>query len=129
LKTTEIYTDSPAQSAGLGKLTIYTIAIVAVLLIGYMLVRAMRSYVPAAQINAKRIEERVAARKEVEATGIKELTGGYTIINKDNGVVRLPIHQAMDLVVQGYQNGAAFRSNLMSRVENATKPPPKVSFE
>jgi hypothetical protein len=129
LKTTETYTDSPAETHGLGKLTIYAITILAVLLIGYLLVRAMRSYVPSAPINASRVQERINARKDVEAAALKELNGDYTIINKDNGVVRLPIKQAMEMTVQGYQNGAAFRSNLLSRVENATKPPPKVSFE
>jgi hypothetical protein len=129
LKTTETYTDSPSETPGLGKLAIYAITILAVLLIGYLLVRAMRSYVPSAPINAKRVEERIAARKDVEAAGLKELNGDPAIINKENAVVRLPITKAMEMVVQGYQNGPAFRSNLLSRVENATKPPPKVSFE
>jgi hypothetical protein len=125
---TETYTDSPA-GPGLGKATIYTITILAVLLIGYIMVRAMRSYVASTPVNTKRAAERTAARKDVEAAGKAELNGPYVIINKDNAVVRLPIERAMELTIQGYQNPAAFRSNILSRVENATKPPKPVSYE
>lgn len=118
-------TISSRNSVGPCKFTVYSIAILAVLLIGYILVHTMRSYVPSTAINAKRADERIAARKEVEAAGDKELKGDYTVINKPNGVVRLPISRAMELTIQGYQNGGAFRSNLFARVENATKPPPK----
>jgi hypothetical protein len=120
---TETYTATP--SPGLGKATIYAITILAVLLIGYILVRAMRSYIPSGPINAKRAEERTAARKDVEAATSKELNADdYAVLNAPNGIVRLPINRAMELTVQGMQNPAAFRSNLNARVENATKPPP-----
>ena len=99
--------------------------ILAVLLIGYMLVRAMRSYIPSGAINAKRADERTAARKEVEAAASKELNAeDYAVLNAPNGVVRLPINRAMQLTIQGMQDPAAFRSNMNARVENATKPPP-----
>jgi hypothetical protein len=119
---TETYTE---PETGLGKLTIYAITIVAVLLIGYILVRAMRSYVPAQAINAKRVEERIAARDDVRNAGLKELNAeDYAVINPANGVVRLPISRAMQLTIEGLQNPAAFRSNMNARVENATKAPP-----
>jgi hypothetical protein len=109
----------------LGKAAIYTITILAVLLIGYIMVRTMRAYVPASVINAKRVDERIAARKEVEAATTKELNADdYLVINAANGVRRLPISRAMELTIQGMQNPAAFRSNMNARVENATKPPP-----
>ena len=120
---TETYTET--SSPGLGKATIYAITILAVLLIGYLLVRAMRSYVASGPINAKRADERTAARKEVEAASSKELNAeDYAVLNAPNGVVRLPISRAMQLTIQGMQDPAAFRSNMNARVENATKPPP-----
>jgi hypothetical protein len=120
---TETYTEP--TSPGLGKATIYAITILAVLLIGYLMVHAMRSYLPAAPINAKRAEERTAARKEVENTAQKELhSEDYAVLNPANGVVRLPISRAMELTLQGMQNPSEFRSNLTARVANATKPPP-----
>jgi hypothetical protein len=118
-------THTAPSSPGLGKAAIYSIAILAVLLIGYALVSAMRSYAPTAPINAKRAEERTAARKEVENAALKELNANdYAILNAPNGVVRLPISRAMELTIQGMQDPAGFRSNLTARVENATKPPP-----
>src|SRR5206468_12071139 len=121
---TEIRTTRPAE---VGKLTVYAVAILAVLLIGYILIHAMRAYVPTEAVNAKRAAERAAAQAEVRATAQKELHGDAVYINRNNGVVRLPIDRAMQLVVEGGKDPAAFRSNLLSRVEKATAPPKPVS--
>jgi len=123
---TEIRTTRPAE---VGKLTVYSVAILAVLLIGYILVHAMRSYVQTAPVNANRAAERAAGLAEVRATAQKELHGDAVYINKNNGVVRLPIDRAMQLVVEGGKDPGAFRSNLLSRVEKATAPPKPVSLE
>ena len=112
-------------AAEIGKVTVYAVAILAVLLIGYILVHAMRAYVQTPPVNAKRAEERAAGLAEVRATAEKELHGDPVYINKNNNVVRLPIDRAMQLVVEGGKNPAAFRSNMMARVEKATAPPPK----
>lgn len=105
------------------KLAIYSVAILAVLLIGYALMHTMRGYVPAPAINAKRADERRAALAEVRANAEKELNGPAMTLKP--GVVRLPIERAMELTVQGGKNPAAFRSNLLARVDKATAPPPK----
>jgi hypothetical protein len=123
---TEIHTTRPAE---VGKFPVYSIAILAVLLVGYILVHAMRAYVPTPAINANRAAERAAGLAEVRATAQKELYGDAVYINKNNGVVRLPIDRAMQIVVEGGKNPAAFRSNLLSRVEKATAAPKPVSLE
>jgi hypothetical protein len=123
---TEIRTTRPAE---VGKFTVYSIAILAVLLVGYILVHAMRAYVPTPAINANRAAERAAGLAEVRATAQKELYGDAVYINKNNGVVRLPIDRAMQIVVEGGKNPAAFRSNFLSRVEKATAAPKPVSLE
>ena len=121
--------ETRTRPAEVGKLTVYSVAILAVLLIGYVLIHAMRAYVPAAPVNAKRAAERAAGRAEVMANAQKELHGDPVYINKANGVVRLPIDRAMELVVQGGKDPAAFRSNLLTRVETATAQPKPVSLE
>jgi hypothetical protein len=118
---TEIRTTQPAE---VGKVTVYSVAILAVLLIGYILVHAMRAYVPTEAINAKRASERAAGLADVRATAEKELHGDSVYLNRNNGIVRLPIERAMELVVQGGKDPAAFRTNLMARVEKASTPPP-----
>jgi hypothetical protein len=120
---TEIRTTRPA--AEIGKVTVYAVAILAALLIGYILVHAMRAYIQTQPVNANRAAERAAGLAEVRATAEKELHGEPIYINKNNNVVRLPIDRAMQLVVEGGKNPAAFRSNLMARVEKASTPPPK----
>jgi hypothetical protein len=120
---TEVRTTRPA--AEIGKVTVYAVAILAVLLIGYILIHAMRAYVPSTAVNANRASERAAGLAEVRATAEKELRGESVYINKNNNVVRLPIDRAMQIVVESGKNPAAFRSNLMARVEKASTPPPK----
>jgi hypothetical protein len=84
----------------------------------------MRAYVQTPAVNAKRGAERAAGLADVRANAEKELHGDPVYINKNNNVVRLPIDRAMQLVVEGEKNPAAFRSNLMARVEKASAPPP-----
>ena len=123
---TEIRTTRPME---VGKLTVYSVAILAVLLIGYILIHAMRAYVPSTAVNAQRAAERAAALAEVRGTAQKELHGDPVYLNRNNGVVRLPIDRAMQLVVEGGKDPAAFRSNILSRVEKATAAPKPVSLE
>jgi hypothetical protein len=107
-----------------GKFTVYAVAILAVLLIGYILMHAMRAYVATPGVNAKRAEERAAGLAEVRAAAEKELRGEPVRLNANNGIVRLPIDRAMQLVIENGKNQAAFRSNLLARTEKAFKPAP-----
>ena len=45
-------------------------------------------------------------------------------VDQAKGIVRLPITNAMDMVLRDWQNPPAARSNLMARVEKATFVPP-----
>ena len=123
--------ETRTRPAEVGKLTVYTIAILAVLLIGYILARAMRAYVPTMQVNANRATERSEGLKAVTAAANVELNGAPVYISRPNGIVRLPIERAMELVVQNGKNPAAFRSNLVARADKAAtqapKPPAKPS--
>jgi hypothetical protein len=107
-----------------GKFTVYIVAILAVLLIGYILMHAMRAYVATPAVNAKRAEERAAGLAEVRAAAEKELRGDPTWFNKNNGIVRMPIDRATQLVIENGKDPAAFRSNLLARTEKAFKAPP-----
>jgi hypothetical protein len=106
------------------KVAMYSVVLLAMLMIGYILVHAMRAYAPAPALNAKRADERRAALAELNGNAQRDLSTPAKI-NEANSVYRLPIDRAMELTVQGGKNPAAFRSNLLARVENATKAPPK----
>ncbi len=122
---TETVIETPKRCCDYAKVAIYSVAILCVLLIGYMMIHAMRRYARSPQVTANRAAERAAARAEIMQKSQAELHGDYVVLNKNNGVVRLPIDRAMEMVIQGGQNPAGFRSNLLARVESATKPPPK----
>lgn len=124
MKTDAVITRRRARPADIGKFTVYAVAILAVLLIGYILMHAMRRYVPAQAANAQRAAERSAGLAEVRANAEKELRGEAVYINKNNGVVRLPIDRAMQLVIENGKNPAAFRTNLLARTERAFKAAP-----
>ncbi|HUS35254.1 MAG TPA: hypothetical protein VM680_07890 [Verrucomicrobiae bacterium] len=124
MKTESTVIETRTRPAEIGKGTVYTVAILAVLLIGYILMHAMRVYVQTPAINANRAAERSAGLAEVRAAAEKELRGDSVYINKNNGIVRLPIDRAMQLVIENGKDQAAFRSNLLARTEKAFKAPP-----
>lgn len=94
------------------------------------LVWLMQIYTKPEPVNQARIEERKKARAEIEQAAADAFRT-YGWVDEGKGIVRLKIEQAMDLVVQGYKNPAAFRSNLLARVEkaNAAPPPPVNPYE
>ena len=124
MKTETTFPVRRRRLADVGKFTVYIVAILAVLLIGYILMHAMRAYVQTPAINANRASERSAALAETRANAEKELRGDPVYINKNNGIVRLPIDRAMQLVIENGKDQAAFRSNLLARTEKAFKAPP-----
>lgn len=68
-------------------------------------------------------QEHVALRRknltEMRALD-KDGLASYGSIDPAHGIVRLPIEQAMDLTLTLWQNPAAGRSNLLSRIDKAT---------
>jgi len=112
----------PALDAA--RLMAYAIGILGTFLIVAMLVLAMRHYSQPAPVGANRVEERRKFLQEQHAADAKALTE-YDWVDKDRGVVRLPVQRAVELTLQEWQNPMAARSNLISRVEKATAAPPK----
>ena len=108
------------------RLTAYAISIVGTFLIVAMLVLAMRHYTQPAPVGANRVEERQKFLRDQRAADAKALNE-YDWVDKDKGIVRLPVQRALELTLQEWQNPAAARSNLTSRVDKATAVPPKAA--
>ena len=106
------------------RLTAYAVGILGTFLIVAMLVLAMRHYTQPAPVGAKRVEERYKFLQDQRAADAKAINE-YDWVDKDKGIVRLPIQRVVELTLQEWQNPAAARSNLISRVEKATAAPPK----
>jgi hypothetical protein len=103
-----------------------TLATVAACLIFAALVWQMKKYTqPTVAADEARKAERAKALAEIRAAEADALANpGW--VDQPKGVVRLPIADAMKLAEQEWQNPAQARSNLISRVEKATAPLPKV---
>ncbi|MBI3192344.1 MAG: hypothetical protein HYZ36_06735, partial [Pedosphaera parvula] len=93
------------------KAAVYAVAILGTFLITAFLVREMQKYTAAAAINQKRIDERLAAKKEMQAAAVKELTA-YAWKDQAKGIVIIPIEQAKALVLKEWQDPAAGRAKL-----------------
>ena len=108
----------------------YLLAILGSFLIVAALVWAMQRYSQPPPLGQERIALRKKALAEMRAAEASEL-GSYGWIDQGKGVVRLPIDEAMKLVLRDWQNPAAARSNLIARVEKAVAvappAPPKPS--
>ena len=112
-------TETVRERAGL----IYLIAVIGAFLIVGALVMAMRHYNRAPGLNTKRMAERAAALAELRAAEADAISRpGW--VDQGKGIVRLPVDQAMKIVLQEWQNPAAARSNLLARVAKANPPPP-----
>ena len=107
-----------------GRLTGVFLAALGTFLIVAGLVWVMDYYTRPAPLNQGRAAERKKALVEITAESNRALHEA-DVIDKDKGIVRLPIGTAMDLIVKEYANPAAAKSNLVARMEKATaKPPP-----
>lgn len=108
----------------------YFFAILGSFLIVAALVWAMQRYTQPPQLGQERVAARKKALAELRAAEASELTS-YGWVDQAKGVVRLPVEDAMKLVLRDWQNPAAARSNLIARVEKATvvapAAPPKPS--
>jgi hypothetical protein len=74
-------------------------------------------------LNQARIEERIKFRQEINAAGADALDN-FGWQDQSKGLVRLPITNAMELLVREWKNPAAGRSNLLARLDKANPPPP-----
>ena len=102
----------------------YVVAALGTFLIVAGLVWVMIQYTRPAPLNTARINERIENLKKLCAEEAKTLVE-YELLDPAKGVVRVPIANAMELIVREYQNPAAARSNLIARVAKATAAAPK----
>lgn len=72
----------------------------------------------------ERAQERAAALETVKTNGVATLTT-YDWVNKNEGIVRIPIKEAKQLMVQEGQDPAAARKEMLARAAKAFAPPPK----
>src|ERR1044071_6389780 len=102
----------------------YAVAILGAFLIVFVLVKLTRHYTQPEALNANRAAERARALAEIRADEADKLNNvGW--IDPTKALVRLPITNAMQIVLQEWgKNPAAARSNLIARVDKANPPPP-----
>ncbi|HLH55457.1 MAG TPA: hypothetical protein VKY92_17780 [Verrucomicrobiae bacterium] len=103
----------------------YFLAVLGAFLIVAGLVWAMKHYTLPSPLGEDRAAVRAKALAELRAAEAEALnTTGW--VDASKGIVRLRIEDAMAWVQQNWgQNPAAARSNLISRVDKATAPPPR----
>jgi hypothetical protein len=108
----------------------YIFAALGTLLIVAVLVRVMVDYTRPAPPTEDRAELRRKNLKELRNANAEVLdTANYAWQDQAKGIVRIPIKDAMEMSLKLWQDKDAARSNLIARVEKATAPPPKQSFE
>ena len=101
----------------------YLVGIIGALLIVAGLVWTMHRYTTPEPLGKKRAEERAAALAQMRGEDTETNTVAW--LNQSNGLVRLRIEDAMNLVEREWRNPPAARSNLIARIEKATAAPPK----
>jgi hypothetical protein len=106
-----------------GVALLYGIAIVGAFLVMAGLVWILRSYVQPLPGDAARGEERSKARVELQQAAQEQLENP-AYIDPVKERVRLPIQQAMQMVIREARDPAAARSNLLARVSHFNPPPP-----
>jgi hypothetical protein len=113
--------ESQPERSGLA----YVLAVLGAFLIVAGLVWAMRHYTQPAPLGEDRAAVRAKALAELRATEAEALnTTGW--VDPTKGLVRLRIVDAMSWVEREWaRNPSAARSNLITRVEKATAPPPR----
>ena len=102
---------------------VYFVVVLGALLIVGALAWFLYSRTRPSTLNLARIEERIKFLHEVNAAGAEALNN-FGWQDQSKGLVRLPITNAMELIVREWKNPAAGRSNLLERLEKANPPPP-----
>lgn len=101
---------------------LFALAVVGTFLIVALLALALARSEPPA-LDAARKAERAKALAELRQAEAQALANPAWI-NKDKGVVRLPVEIAMRQALSAWQNPQAARAELKARVEKATATPP-----
>lgn len=102
---------------------VYFLAVVGALLLVSGMAWLLYSRTRPPALNQARIEERLKNLQDIRTSSAAAL-GTFGWQDETKGLVRLPVTNAMELIVREYKNPAAGRSNLLARVERANPPPP-----
>jgi hypothetical protein len=121
-----------ASKPNCGLITAYSLAVLGAFLIVAGLVWLMYSYTrpePLAEDRAAFRRKTLADVRQADADAL--YTPAYAWADQSKGIVRLPIKDAMALALRLWQDPAAGRSNLISRVEKEfyVPPPPPTKFD
>lgn len=103
------------------KLWVYAVAIALSFLLMAWIVRGMYRTENPGPVNSQRAEERLKARRELDAAMTAELNN-RGVLDKARGIERIPIQQAMEMIVRDWENPAVGRSNLIGRLQKASTP-------
>ena len=115
-----------STTGGCGKVKAFFlgIVIVAALLIVGVLIQAVIHYTTPTPIGQDRAAFRAKNLAELRAANAEALTT-YGYADQQRGIVRLPIEQAMNLIVTEWQEPQKGRALLLERQALASKPLPK----
>jgi len=116
-------TDNKSCCCG-GRRAAYLLAVLGAFLIVALLVWAMRHYTPPESLTAARAAERAKNLADLRAAEALAMNS-FGWIDQGKGVVRLTVGRAVELTAAAGSDPAAFRKDLIARVEKATAVPPK----
>ncbi len=110
------------------RLTAYVIAILGCLLVVGWMAWLLTREAATQPVNKGRADERRKNLSDLNAAN-QQLLNTYDWQDKAKGLVRLPIERAIEVTVAEWKDPKAARTNLISRAEKASAPPPKVEYE
>jgi hypothetical protein len=121
----ETENQSPCCSSKCWSVFGYVVAAAGGLLILWGVNEMLRSYTLPLEKDTReaRAVERRSERAKLQQTEVAEDSYGW--INKQKGLVRLPIERGMELIVAEYGNKKKARTVLNTRLEKANAQPPK----
>jgi len=104
------------------------IAFIGAIILFVVLAVGAKLLIQALAIDADRAELRSKALADMRANEEKVLNTA-TLIDKQRGIVQLPIETAMKIAAEKWSGPGAARADLAARVDKATAPVKAVSFE
>ena len=107
-----------------GKTCLTIFVCVATFLLMAFLVKQMIKITTPAPVGVARATERAVEGAKIRAEGV-EKSKVWGFVDAPRGIVRLPVEDAVKLTLQGYQNSAAFKVDLATRLKQASVAPPK----
>ena len=97
------------------------VGIAGVMLIMAGLIWVMYHFTQPEPVDQSRWAERKRNLSEINAQAREQLDS-YGWMDRDRGIVRLPVARAVDLTIREWENPSAGRSNLLALLERAAPP-------